>query len=99
MKQAFDCVIYDTETATLLARNVLTNDLLEGDQRRIGLYRTVNGRYFMCIRLTYNLTTSRRDEVIITPLSTQDAIKEYNSLTVRKFDFKEAFPDFEFKEA
>ena len=80
MKQAYEGIIYDTDTAKLLAHNE-PSDILE--QTKTSLYRTINAK----------------SECSITPLDTPAALNEYNKLTVRIYDFEEAFPDVEFKEA
>jgi len=94
MKQAHEGIIYDTDTAKLLAHNE-PSDILE--QTKTSLYRTINGRYFTFTEATY--LTNSKSECSITPLDTPAALNEYNKLTVRIYDFEEAFPDVEFKEA
>ena len=97
MKQVYDGKLYDTETATFLARNDTSLELKP--IKKVELYRSLNGRYFS---FTYTESASlnfARDDATIKPLSADEAIAVYNKLTKRELDFTEAFPDLQFTEA
>ncbi len=95
MKQAFDGIIYDTDTATLLGR-----DLPDFLGRTRCLYRTPESSYFL-----YQVTVSSRCAGVVrrdpkmTALTISQAIPEYNLLEERELDFDEAFPDTDFIKA
>ncbi|MGZ4849310.1 MAG: hypothetical protein ACXV2D_07475 [Halobacteriota archaeon] len=93
MRQAFNDVIYDTDTATLIARNELPDTIkyLKGHRNRY-LYRTPEGAYFL-----YKLTESYFGAVSdadpeIVPLSTEEARGEYDCLGNQVLEVDDAFP-------
>ncbi len=88
VKQAFDGTIYNTETATELARGI--SDFY--GQTRC-LYRSPDGRYFLYqVTVSLHVDGTRRSDLMITPLAVDEAIQEYH-LLVRELSFEEAFPD------
>ncbi len=91
MRQAFNGIIYDTDKATLIAR-----DPPDPFRRVRYLYRTPQGAFFL-----YRATewSHFEDDPKITPLTQREAIDEYNHLEERYLDFLEAFPDTDFTEA
>jgi hypothetical protein len=96
MKKAIDGVIFDTEKAIVLARtgdNVSAYDQLSG---RTTLYRTAKGSYFKCREAA---AFSEGSTPEITPLSVEEAVSEFNKLSLKLLDLEEAFPDMEFREA
>ncbi len=89
--QAVSGTLYDTETATELARGI--SDLYG---RTRCLYRTPDGRYFLYqVTVSFNMDGTYRRDPTITPLTVDEAIQEFNVL-VREISFGEAFPDSDF---
>ncbi len=90
MKQTFNGTIYDTENATLLARD--PPNLLSRSRH---LYRTNEGAYFLYrVHETPSVGVSLGIEV--TPLTVDEAILIYHSLKVRELAFPDAFPGIDF---
>ncbi|MGZ7111721.1 MAG: hypothetical protein ACXVIG_04260 [Halobacteriota archaeon] len=92
MRQAFNDVIYDTDTATLIARNELPDTIkyLKGHRNHY-LYQMPDGAFFL-----YSLTESYFDAVSdpdpeITPLTTEQARAEYDNLEDRFADIERDF--------
>ncbi len=87
-RQVVDGTLYNTETATELARGISD---FHGQTRC--LYRTLDGRYFLYeVTVSFRVDGTRRSDLMITPLAVDDAIREYH-LLVRELSFEEAFPD------
>ncbi|MGZ4849057.1 MAG: hypothetical protein ACXV3D_05265 [Halobacteriota archaeon] len=81
MKQAFDGVIYDTDTATLIARNELPDTIqyLKGHRNRY-LYRTADGAYFLYLLSESYFGAGRDPDPAIKPLTKVEAMEEYRYL-------------------
>ncbi|MGZ4864987.1 MAG: hypothetical protein ACXV5H_09955 [Halobacteriota archaeon] len=97
MRQAFDGLIYDTETATLIARNELpdTIEYLKGHRNRY-LYRSPEGSCFLyMLNKAYFGVVSDPDPEIL-PLTAEQAIAEYENLEDQFVTSKEAFSDVDF---
>ncbi|MGZ4864498.1 MAG: hypothetical protein ACXV7G_07930 [Halobacteriota archaeon] len=86
MRQAFNDVIYGTDTATLIARNELPDTIkyLKGHRNRY-LYGTQEGAYFLYLLTEsyFGLVADPNPE--ITHLTTEQAIAEYESLADQFF--------------
>ncbi len=93
MKQACNGTIYDTEKATLLARD--PPNLLSRSRH---LYRTDEGAFFL-YRVHETPSVGVSLGIGVTPLTIDEAILVYNTLEVRELDFSDAFPDIDFMEA
>jgi hypothetical protein len=93
VQNAIDGVIYDTETATLLARDANYDDLSR-PFAYTELYRSPKGHYFKAETLSLMPPSTK-----LARLSLEEAIKEFNELPNRLCDFREAFPDAEFADA
>ncbi|MGZ4865421.1 MAG: hypothetical protein ACXV7G_13895 [Halobacteriota archaeon] len=93
MRQAFDGVIYDTNTATLIARNELPDTIkyLKGHRNRY-LYRTPDGAYFLYLLTESYFGADLEPEPEIILLTTEQAIEEYDNLADQFVEIKEAFP-------
>ncbi len=92
MRQAFAGVIYDTDTSTLVARNGLPDTIkyLKGHRNRY-LYQSPEGVYFLyLLNESYFGPVSDPDPEII-PLTTEQAIAEYDNLEDRCVDIEETF--------
>jgi hypothetical protein len=99
--QIYNNVIYDTETATLLAQTMPHEIFKAGGQwelteKSVKLYRTPNNQYFKH-EVPKGPKGSNMGKLI--PLTSEEAIAEYNHLRVRVvLEPDKAFPDIEFKE-
>lgn len=93
MRQAFNGVIYDTDTATLIARNELPDTIqyLKGHRNRY-LYRTPDGAYFLYLRTESYFGAGPDPDPEIKPLTKEEARAEYEYLEDRFVEFEEAFP-------
>lgn len=90
-----DRIVYDTEKATLLARNTGPGAMPPAlNEKR--LYCSNNGSYFV-VEDSDLLSSSL--SVGIKPLSLDDAIAEWNTLSNKIVGYKEAFPDIVFTDA
>jgi hypothetical protein len=93
VQNAIDGIIYDTETATLLARDA-NYDSLSRPLSYTELYRSPKGHYFKSETSPHVPPSTR-----LASLSLDEAIAEYNRLPERWLGFREAFPDAEFTDA
>ncbi|MGA3359399.1 MAG: hypothetical protein ABSC87_04230 [Halobacteriota archaeon] len=101
MKQAFDGVVYDTDTAVLLARNEhqFCIEALKTGRNNVDLLRTADGRYFKYEKTVSFFGDDDESDPELTPLSAEEAVMLYNKLTDRRLAFEDAFPDIEYDEA
>lgn len=95
MKQSFNGIVYDTDSAVLLARNehpYCVESIAKG-RTDIDLFRTPEGLYF-----TYEVTVSffggQVSDPEVHPVSEEEAAALYHRLTDRWLDFEDAFPDY-----
>ncbi|MGZ4847231.1 MAG: hypothetical protein ACXVIR_10190 [Halobacteriota archaeon] len=81
MRQAFNDVIYDTDTATLIARNELPDTIkyLKGHRNRY-LYRTLQGTFFLYLLPESYFGVGRDPDPSIKPLTKEEAMEEYQYL-------------------
>ncbi|MGZ7171860.1 MAG: hypothetical protein ACXVI1_11745 [Halobacteriota archaeon] len=81
MRQAFNDVIYDTDTASLIARNELPDTIkyLKGHRNRY-LYRTPDGAYFLYLLTESYFGAGPDPDPEIVPLTSVQAIEEYGNL-------------------
>lgn len=87
MKQVINGLLYDTETAVLLAHDCYWDG--QGWDRRgrnVYLYRTPKGRYFV-----YRTTRWQGEMSHIEPLTEKEARSLYEALPVHEVDYQEAF--------
>jgi len=91
MKQAFHSEVYDTKTATLLARHEppLGIEALKG-QRVFDLYRTPSGSYFK-YETTASLFTEDEEPEIV-PISPEEALSVYLRLRDQQLTMEDVFP-------
>jgi len=99
MRQAFNGVIYDTDTATLTARNELPDTIkyLKGHRNRY-LYRTPDGAYFLYLLTESYFGVGPDPDPEIIPLTTEQALSAYKDLDDHFVEGKVAFPDIDFSE-
>jgi hypothetical protein len=101
MKQAFGGVVYDTDTAILLARNEhqFCIETLKTGLTNVDLFRTPNGLYFKYEKTVPFFGDDEEYDPELTPLSVEEAVIVYNKLTDRRLQFEDAFPDVEHADA
>ncbi|MEI7827630.1 MAG: hypothetical protein WCI87_07555 [Euryarchaeota archaeon] len=101
MKQAFGGVVYDTETAILLARNEhrFCIETLKTGLKNVDLFRTPEELYFKYEKTVPFFGDDEEYDPELTPLSLEEAVIVYNKLTDRRLEFEDAFPDFEYADA
>jgi hypothetical protein len=101
MKQAFSGVLYDTDTAILLARNEhqFCIETLKTGRKNVDLFRTPNGLYFKYEKTVPFFGDDEEHDPELTPLSLEEAVIVYNKLTDRRLEFEDAFPDIEYADA
>ncbi|MGZ4928755.1 MAG: hypothetical protein ACXV76_10870 [Halobacteriota archaeon] len=99
MRQAFNGIGYDTDTATLIARNELPDTIkyLKGHRNRY-LFRTLEGAYFLYLLTESYFGVVADPDPEIVPLTTEQATAEYKSLGNRYVKISEAFSDVNFSE-
>ncbi len=99
MRQAFNGVIYDTDTATLIARNELPDTIiyLKGHRNRY-LYRTPDGAYFLYLLTESYFGVGPDSDPEVVPLTTAQALAEYDHLGDHVVEGATAFPDVDFSE-
>ena len=97
MKQAFGGVVYDTDTAILLARNEhqFCIETLKTGLTNVDLFRTPNGLYFKYEKTVPFFGDDEEYDPELTPLSVEEAVIVFNKLTDRRLQFEDAFPDIE----
>ena len=95
MKQAFDAILYDTDTAILLARNErqFSIETLKTGFRNIDLFKTPNGRYFKYEKTVPFFGDDDDHDPELTPLTVAEAVTLYHKLLDRQLEFDAAFPD------
>jgi len=81
-----DQVVYDTNKATLLASDEAGLPL-----SGVELYSTKKGTFFKL--------ENRLAKILVTPLTADEAISEYNELDDKKVNYQKAFPSVKFSEA
>ncbi|MGZ4904545.1 MAG: hypothetical protein ACXV5F_06280 [Halobacteriota archaeon] len=94
MRQAFNGVIYDTDTATLIARNELPDTItyLKGHRNRY-LYRKPDGAHFLYLLTESYFGVGPDPDPEVIPLTTEQALVEYDRLEDHFVEDKKAFPD------
>ena len=97
MKQAFGGVVYDTNTAILLARNEhqFCIETLKNGVKNVDLFLTSDGLYFKYEKTVPFFGDDEECDPELTPLSLREAVIVYNKLTDRRLEFEDAFPDIE----
>ena len=97
MRQAFSGVIYDTDTATLIARNELPDTIryLKGHRNRY-LYRTLDGAYFMYLLTESYFGVGPDADPELIPLTTEQALAACDHLGNHVVEDAAAFPDIDF---
>jgi hypothetical protein len=97
MKQAFDGVVYDTDTAILLARNEheFCIETLKNGVKNVDLFLTPGGLYFKYEKTVPFFGDDQEYDPELTPLSLGEAVIVYNKLTDRRLEFEDAFPGIE----
>jgi hypothetical protein len=101
MKQAFGGVVYDTDTAILIARNEhqFCIETLKTGLTNVDLLRTPTGRYFKYEKTAPFFGDDEEHDPELTPLTLEEAISVYSTLTDRRLEFEDAFPDIGYAEA
>ena len=89
MTAIFDLMLYDTDTATILAHDAYHDGKnWERGGTNTYLYRTPQKKLFF---MQY-LTTKQGDESYLKPLSLSDAVTLYHRLREKEFPFEKMFP-------
>jgi hypothetical protein len=101
MRQAFGGVVYDTDAAILLARNEhrFCIETLKTGLKNVDLFRTPDGLYFKYEKTVPFFGDDDDYDPELTPLSLEEAVILYNTLTDRRLEFEDAFPDTEYADA
>ncbi|MGZ4944529.1 MAG: hypothetical protein ACXV6K_09655 [Halobacteriota archaeon] len=99
MRQAFNGVIYDTDTATLIARNELPDTItyLKGHRNRY-LYRTPDGAHFLYLLTESYFGVGPDPDPEVIPLTVEQALAAYKDLEDHVVEGNVAFPDIDFSE-
>jgi hypothetical protein len=97
MKQAFSGVVFDTDTAILLARNEhqFCIETLKTGLKNVDLFRTPEGLYFKFEKMVPFFGYDEEYDPELMPLSPEEAVIVYKKLTDRRLEFKDAFSDIE----
>jgi hypothetical protein len=100
MKQAFKGVVYDSDSAVLLARNEHQSciETLKTGHKNLLLFRSPKGRYFKYEKTVSYFADDDEGDPELTPLSAAEAMILYHRLSDQQLPFKDAFPDAEFDE-
>lgn len=98
MRQAFGGVVYDTDTAILLAQNEhqFCIETLKTGLTNVDLFRTPSGRYFKYEKTVPFFGDDEEHDPELTPLTLEEAVTVWNQLTDRRLEFEDAFPDTEY---
>jgi hypothetical protein len=95
MSEIIDRKRYDTDTATLIAGNdYWDGNNFERHGRQTFLYRTPKGGYFL-----QHLTQWQGEQDRLEPITQDEAVSQWESLSERRVDFEEAFPGVKIIEA
>jgi len=93
MKQAFGGVVYDTDTAILIARNEhqFCIEMLKTGLTNVDLLRTPAGRYFKYEKTVPFFSDDEGHDPELTPLTLEEAVIVYSTLTHRSSNSKTPF--------